>query len=685
MKRNLLKVLIMIGVLLNTAILPSQAATPQQIEDSIQKGLDWLVPQQQTDGSWAMWGGWYQVGATGFAVSKLEDRAYELGYSSPFDANYPYQQNVVDGLNYIFSRAVVIGPGIGFSPADEETYQTGIALMAIVGSRTPNTIVNVGNPVVDGLTYKQVAQAIVDYFVASQNPDGGWRYYMSEQPSDNSCSGFAVLGLRYAEAPLYGFQCNIPSSVTSGLDNWINAIQAADGGSEYTVGGGWENLLKTGNLLFEMSFVDDDMLTQRAQDAISYIQNHWNDDNSDPGWRPNHYQSMYCMMKGFQSMGVDSVVVDSNPLDWFNEFADAIIASQQADGSWPDDYWGDSILSTCWALLTLEKAAPPPPVNVVVDSGCACDVAGYSVGITYTVERFTVDGTLQVFEDDVLVDTVDLDNFNGTDTYTRNIASDDPGAHVWKGVLDVTSVGGGTPAHAEDTGSVNVCESPKVADIPDQIAPFQSFDLDDYLTYNGGLPVIWTYSGAPEGWTVAVDTNNMVTVTAPLGASTPVTITFTASVTCPPCNTVCKGSDDVLFTPNRPPDCSNAYADHSCLWPPNHKFANINIKGVSDPDGDPVAVTITSITSDESTASDKGSGGAKHSPDAIIAGASKASVRAERSGNSDGRVYVINFTASDEKGSECNSSVTVKVPHDQSSKTCSAVDSGQDYDATAIN
>ena len=34
-----------------------------------------------------------------------------------------------------------------------------------------------------------------------------------------------------------------------------------------------------------------------------------------------------------------------------------------------------------------------------------------------------------------------------------------------------------------------------------------------------------------------------------------------------------------------PPDVSGAYPNISCLWPPNHKFVNISIEGVFDPDG----------------------------------------------------------------------------------------------------
>ncbi|MFC1612919.1 hypothetical protein ACFL23_01170 [Patescibacteria group bacterium] len=141
---------------------------------------------------------------------------------------------------------------------------------------------------------------------------------------------------------------------------------------------------------------------------------------------------------------------------------------------------------------------------------------------------------------------------------------------------------------------------------------------------------------------------------------------------------------------NLPPDCSNASASEDCLWQPNHRFVPIEILGVTDPDGDPITIEVSSITSDEATATCKGTGGKKHSPDAMGVGTDAPEVRRERSGREDGRVYVINFIATDGNGGECQGSVAVKVPHDyrhhQSDDwDCPAVDSGQIYDATAIN
>src|SRR5205814_1044106 len=60
-----------------------------------------------------------------------------------------------------------------------------------------------------------------------------------------------------------------------------------------------------------------------------------------------------------------------------------------------------------------------------------------------------------------------------------------------------------------------------------------------------------------------------------------------------------------------------------------------------------------------------------------------ASVRAERTGTSgvpgNGRVYAINFTATNEAGASCSGTVQVCVPHDQGDPSC--VDDGQRYNS----
>ena len=105
---------------------------------------------------------------------------------------------------------------------------------------------------------------------------------------------------------------------------------------------------------------------------------------------------------------------------------------------------------------------------------------------------------------------------------------------------------------------------------------------------------------------------------------------------------------------NTAPDALGAVANPGSLWPPNKKMVAIAIDGIIDAEGDAVTITIDAITNDE-TGTDDASG----------VGTSTASVRAARFGKGDGRVYTIEFTATDAQGASTTGSVTVAVPHDQ--------------------
>jgi hypothetical protein len=380
------------AMVLSALAIPAGAATSDQINQAITNGVIWLVSQQNSNGSW---GSSYPVAYTGFAVAKLEDRAFELGYTSPFDDAYPYKTNVINGLNYLFNQVSTNARtgGFCFVPGSGvETYCTGIGMIAIAASRAPTNIVNITNSLVNGMTYKAVLQSIVNYFAAGQNPDGGWRYNPSYSSSDNSNTGYAVTGLRFAETPLYGFECVIPATLKAALStNWIKAIQdnsgdSNDGGGGYTSGSSGVNLLETGNLLFEMSFVGDNTSIQRVQRAMAYIQTNWNDNNENPGWRPHQYQAMDCLMEGFGSLSIASITVNGTNVDWFGQFSDAIVASQQSNGSWPPDGSGDTTLCTDWALLVLERVSGGEPLQIIPATGF--DVTG-CVGGPFSITNGT--------------------------------------------------------------------------------------------------------------------------------------------------------------------------------------------------------------------------------------------------------------------------------------------------------
>jgi hypothetical protein len=424
----------------------AMAATPAEIEQAIDSGISWLVAQQQGDGSWSDPSYGEPVACTGFAVTKLADRAFELGYT-PFDQNYPYKDAVENGLNFIFQNGFVVdiyvqpagnpdtdgdGKGVQFGDEYRTIYSTGICMMAIAATRAPNRVVGSIGSEVDGWTYKQVLNDAVDFmaFAQTDTPNagrGGWRYRGQDPDADNSNSGYAVLGLGYAESCAYGFNCAVPQFVKDELNIYIDFIQCDsgydDGSSGYTWPCDLPNVLKTGNLIFEMEFVGRDSEEPDVQRALAYIGRKWNDPSQDPGWGnpayggAPHCQAMFCTMRGLEYAGIDTIVVDGSPRDWYADFADALVNAQQSGGYWPADPYGGNVLATEWALLTLEKLAPAPcPVELTkVDDVSNC--IGPGDYIVYTIDyNYPSDANCLYINDVNIIDELpDEVDYNSSD------------------------------------------------------------------------------------------------------------------------------------------------------------------------------------------------------------------------------------------------------------------------------
>jgi hypothetical protein len=680
------------------AVIPAvNAASEDEINQAIVDGLAYLAANQNPDGSFGSGDADYKIAQTAEAVLAFENEGHFPGGGTAYSAN------VENGLDYIFGYAHdmttvdVIGQpdvdangneiGVYFcSSSSRSIYNTGIVMTAIVGSNTPDRVVTTGSQA--SRTYKDVMIDTVDYVAFGQNgagnARGGWRYWANYGSSDNSCSQWPVLGLIAAEQ----WGIDAPGFVKTELNIWIDYIQNdVSGGSGYSEPSSC-NVARTGALLIEQYYVGDTKATPRVIAAANYINTNWAVGNK------GNYYAMYGVFKGLELLDIGTIPLPAGTFDWHDDYTTYLVGEQEDDGSWPTGPFGSIALDTDWAILILQGTVFPIEITVdVMDSDCGAFIASVPVKVDYSVERFPVNGTLEIFEDEVLIDQDDLENFIGTATYTNTFESDVVGEHTYKAVLTVTTLEvPPVTISAEDSTTVDVYEGPAIEDIPDQTAPFTPFDLDDYLiipdSFFDVYTVGWTSSDPGDGWTVGIALDNVVTVTAPVGANEPKTITFTATttVTCGEGTSIVRNSDDATFTPNQPPDVTGAYPSMDCLWPPNNKFVDLTIEGITDPDGDDVTITVTNVTSDEPTASIEGAGGAKHAPDADpeCIGTAIARVRAERSGDEDGRVYEITFLASDGIGEPVEGTVQVKVPHDQSGD-CVSINSGQNYDATAVN
>ncbi len=109
---------------------------------------------------------------------------------------------------------------------------------------------------------------------------------------------------------------------------------------------------------------------------------------------------------------------------------------------------------------------------------------------------------------------------------------------------------------------------------------------------------------------------------------------------------------------NEPPDCKGV-ANIPVLWPATGALVQVEVIGVTDPDGDPVTVIADAVYQDESV---KTGTPTVTCPDGQLTGGPTAFVRAERNASKNGRVYHVFYTAYDDKGAFCKGDVIVSVP-----------------------
>ncbi|MEO8698000.1 MAG: hypothetical protein ABI658_31155 [Acidimicrobiales bacterium] len=121
---------------------------------------------------------------------------------------------------------------------------------------------------------------------------------------------------------------------------------------------------------------------------------------------------------------------------------------------------------------------------------------------------------------------------------------------------------------------------------------------------------------------------------------------------------------DLEVTANLPPDCGSVTTDTTTLWPPNHDLHTVTATGGTDPEGDAVALAVTSVTSDEPL-DDRGDGTTIADADRDGLPLDQVQIRAERSGNGDGRVYRLNVVVTDSAGASCSTLLSIGVPHDE--------------------
>ena len=626
LKKTLQKIFVVLLVFNLTSVISYAQPTEQDILDRIESGLDWLVPQQNGDGSWIDMPA-ERIASTGFVLTKLCDYAFEHG-TTPFDPSYEYYDEVVAGYNFIFNTVRVVGPGMCATPIalgysnHHEIYNAAVALMALGAAKNPTEVVPVG--VAAGMTYLELQDEMVKYFEWAQDDLlGGWRY-QPNAGSDNSHTGWVVLALRYAETN----GSAIPTGIKSKLDAYIDYIQCdSNGGSGYASPCSWINLLKTGNLLLEMAFVGDPITSLRAQAALNYIQNNWNN-SSDPGYGDT--QAMYCLLKGFESYGIEQITVGGSPISWFDDFT-TLLFTWSASGGWPSttSRWTGELLSTGWALMVLEKVAPPPvcPDDIVQnnDPGECGAIVEFDISAHYEATITQVSGlpSGSLFPVGITEQRFEIER-NGDITlceFTAEIVDIEPPEIA---CMDIT-------AELDEFGQVTV--SPE--------------DIDGGTTDNCSFEFV----SDPVDFNCADLGVQIVTLTAvdPSGNEASCDATVTVVDLIPP--TISAVSEPFMLKQNNHKYVSFSMEDFEVVVEDNCGVASLVISRVTsdeaediiDPLDDPDGETLNDMV--------------------ISNDCQSIMLRKERAGNGNGRVYTIELLVTDESDNSSTTNVLVYVPH----------------------
>ncbi len=333
-------------------------------------------------------------------------------------------------------------------------------------------------------------------------------------------------------------------------------------------------------------------------------------------------------------------------------------------GAWGADVGGNVDQGAAYVFYGIQSNQPP-----VADAGGPYTVAeGSSVLLNGS-------GSVDPDPGDTLTYAWDLDNDGVYET---------PGATASFAALDgpaslPVTLQACDPRAACDTDAATV-EVTNVGPAADAGA-----DVTVYRNEAASLAGAWTDPAAaldaPYAWAWDLDGDGAADASgsAAYGATAPATASFATEGIYDLTFTVtdadgASGQDSVRVTVrNRPPDCAAAAASPALLWPPNNKFVRVALGGVTDAEGDSLALVITAIRQDEPV------GKGNSAPDGKGVGTAVAELRAEKLGSGDGRFYHVSFTASDGHGGVCTGVVRVAVPHDQAKP---AVDGGPLYDST---
>lgn len=331
--------------------------TPEQ-EAAVERGLEWLARNQETDGSWVAKIGFklnddyrYTQERSHVGVTALAGMAFLAGGHLP--GRGKYGQNVERCLDFVLSCVQDDGY---VSRYDTRMYSHAFATLFLAE--------------IYGMTHRadvrEKLQKAVDFVVKSQNAEGGWRYEPYAVESDMSIVVCQVLALRAAR----NIGIRVPKATVDRAARYVveSAVtedtyarfhpafgRAADVGSfhyQKDVHSRSSFPLTAAGVtaLHGLGIYSDEAIERGVQFMVRELPT-FNGRNGRAGRGSGHYFFWYGHYYGVQAM----YTVGSPYWEpYFEEVRDLLLRMQDEDGTWPNATGPGPAFGTAMAVLILE-------------------------------------------------------------------------------------------------------------------------------------------------------------------------------------------------------------------------------------------------------------------------------------------------------------------------------------------
>lgn len=318
MKQFPVLVLSLVVILSGAVTVFSKESSPvdPRTEESVRRGLDYLVRTQDEDGSWP--GSYGRIpGVVGLCALAF------MAYGEE-PAGGEYGRTLERAISYIVENQRTKGV---LSTGGSPMYSHGFATLALAEAYGMHPDKKVG----------KALKKAVDLIVNAQNAMGGWRYSIGSQDADITVTGSQMMALRAAQ----NAGIEVPDKVIKKGTEYIKSCVCVDGGFSYQAGQrSGSGVARTGIAVTVLSLCGEykseemkrgvEYLRYRAMERENYL----------------YYGVYYCSQAMFQAGG-------RYWKDWNEQATQILIARQGGDGSWSGSTGGVESC-TAMALLALE-------------------------------------------------------------------------------------------------------------------------------------------------------------------------------------------------------------------------------------------------------------------------------------------------------------------------------------------